>query len=101
MHGPPAAVITHIHLYHCDHLGTPLALIDPLGKIDWHIELDPWGSCIREYNPNHLHQPIRMQGQHLDEESGLFYNRHRYYDPALGRYIRPTNEHQFKSSSDR
>ncbi|WP_442855447.1 RHS domain-containing protein, partial [Delftia sp. ZNC0008] len=30
MHGPPAAVITHIHLYHCDHLGTPLALIDPL-----------------------------------------------------------------------
>ena len=87
MHGPPAAAITHIHLYHCDHLGTPLALIDPLGKIDWHIELDPWGNCIREYNPNHLHQPIRMQGQHLDEESGLFYNRHRYYDPALGRYI--------------
>ncbi|KFJ12528.1 RHS repeat-associated core domain protein [Delftia acidovorans] len=84
---PPAAAITHIHLYHCDHLGTPLALIDPLGKIDWHIELDPWGNCIREYNPNHLHQPIRMQGQHLDEESGLFYNRHRYYDPALGRYI--------------
>ncbi|MDC2862980.1 RHS repeat-associated core domain-containing protein, partial [Delftia sp. DT-2] len=64
-----------------------LALIDPLGKIDWHIELDPWGNCIREYNPSHLHQPIRMQGQHLDEESGLFYNRHRYYDPALGRYI--------------
>ncbi|WP_197065094.1 RHS repeat-associated core domain-containing protein, partial [Delftia sp. ZNC0008] len=60
---------------------------DPLGKIDWHIELDPWGNCIREYNPSHLHQPIRMQGQHLDEESGLFYNRHRYYDPALGRYI--------------
>lgn len=28
-----------------------------------------------------------MQGQHLDEESGLFYNRHRYYDPGLGRYI--------------
>jgi RHS repeat-associated protein len=28
-----------------------------------------------------------MQGQHFDEESGLHYNRHRYYDPAQGRYI--------------
>ncbi|WP_326839129.1 RHS repeat-associated core domain-containing protein [Rahnella laticis] len=28
-----------------------------------------------------------MQGQHYDEESGLHYNRHRYYDPAPGRYI--------------
>jgi RHS repeat-associated protein len=28
-----------------------------------------------------------MQGQHYDEESGLHYNRHRYYDPTLGRYI--------------
>ncbi len=30
---------------------------------------------------------IRMQGQHLDEDLGLFYNRYRYYDPKLGRYI--------------
>ena len=28
-----------------------------------------------------------MQGQHYDEETGLHYNRHRYYDPMLGRYI--------------
>ncbi|UHM92582.1 RHS repeat-associated core domain-containing protein [Rahnella victoriana] len=34
-----------------------------------------------------MYQPIRMQGQHYDEESGLHYNRHRYYDPTLGRYI--------------
>ncbi|MGB7800474.1 RHS repeat-associated core domain-containing protein, partial [Buttiauxella sp.] len=32
-------------------------------------------------------QPLRMQGQQIDEESGLHYNRHRYYDPAQGRYI--------------
>ncbi|VTQ53620.1 RHS repeat-associated core domain [Campylobacter jejuni] len=42
-----------VHLYCCDHLGTPLALIN-------------------------------QQGQHYDEESGLYYNRHRYYDPTLG-----------------
>ena len=38
-------------------------------------------------NPLRMYQPIRMQGQHYDEESGLYYNRHRYYDPTLGRYI--------------
>ncbi|EOK6269252.1 RHS repeat-associated core domain-containing protein, partial [Escherichia coli] len=26
-------------------------------------------------------------GQQYDEESGLYYNRHRYYDPLQGRYI--------------
>ncbi|RJT20379.1 RHS repeat-associated core domain-containing protein, partial [Buttiauxella izardii] len=76
-----------IHLYHCDHLGTPLALVSTAGTVDWHITLDPWGNVLSEHNPQKLHQPLRMQGQQYDEESGLHYNRHRYYDPAQGRYI--------------
>ncbi|WP_442808225.1 RHS repeat-associated core domain-containing protein [Trinickia soli] len=28
-----------------------------------------------------------VQGQQFDEESGLHYNRHRYYDPAIGRFV--------------
>jgi RHS repeat-associated protein len=79
-----------IHLYHCNHLGTPVALINEQGSIDWAIELDAWGNTVNEYhaNPNHpIEQPIRMQGQQLDPESGLFYNRHRFYDPQLGRYL--------------
>ncbi len=73
---------------HCNHLGTPEALIaqDSL-ELVWQIELDPWGQPQREYNPNNMLQPIRMQGQQLDAETGLFYNRYRYYDPAGGRYI--------------
>ncbi|RJT19421.1 RHS repeat-associated core domain-containing protein, partial [Buttiauxella izardii] len=76
-----------IHLYHCDHLGTPLALVSTAGSVDWHITLDPWGNVLSEHNPQKLHQPLRMQGQQYDEESGLHYNRHRYYDPLQGRYI--------------
>jgi RHS repeat-associated protein len=79
-----------IHLYHCNHLGTPVALINEQGIVDWAIELDAWGNTVNEYhaNPNHpIEQPIRMQGQQLDAESGLFYNRHRFYDPTLGRYL--------------
>ncbi|MER2739127.1 RHS repeat-associated core domain-containing protein, partial [Escherichia coli] len=34
-----------------------------------------------------LQQLIRLPGQQYDEESGLYYNRHRYYDPLQGRYI--------------
>jgi RHS repeat-associated protein len=34
-----------------------------------------------------LKNPIRFQGQYLDEETGLHYNRFRYYDPAAGRFI--------------
>jgi len=53
-----------IHLYHCDHRGLP-----------------------NEDNPHNLEQLIRLPGQQYDEESGLYYNRHRYYDPLQGRYI--------------
>ncbi len=51
------------------------------------ITLDAWGNTLSEENPHQLHQPIRMQGQQYGEESGLHYNRHRYYDPTIGRYI--------------
>jgi RHS repeat-associated protein len=53
----------------------------------WRAEFDPWGNQVDGSNPLRMYQPIRMQGQHYDEESGLHYNRHRYYDPTLGRYI--------------
>jgi len=33
--------------------------------------------------------PIRFQGQWEDGESGLYYNRHRYYDPLTGQYLSP------------
>jgi RHS repeat-associated protein len=32
-------------------------------------------------------QPLRFLGQYFDSETGLHYNRARYYDPALGCYL--------------
>ncbi|WP_249221050.1 RHS repeat-associated core domain-containing protein, partial [Serratia rubidaea] len=31
--------------------------------------------------------PLRFQGQYFDAETGLHYNRYRYYDPQTGSYI--------------
>ncbi|PSZ12712.1 RHS element protein, partial [Escherichia coli] len=75
------------HLYHCDHRGLPLALISKDGNTAWSGEYDEWGNQLNEENPHHLHQPYRLPGQQYDEESGLYYNRNRYYNPLQGRYI--------------
>ncbi|ENL9211799.1 RHS repeat protein, partial [Escherichia coli] len=77
------------HFYHCDHRGLPLALISEDGNTAWRGEYDEWGNQLNEENPHHLHQPYRLPGQQHDEESGLYYNRHRHYDPLQGRYITP------------
>ncbi|EZC01881.1 hypothetical protein BY71_12045, partial [Escherichia coli O157:H7 str. K2324] len=76
-----------VHLYHCDHRGLPLALISEDGNTAWSGKYDEWGNQLNEENPHHLHQPYRLPGQQYDKESGLYYNRNRYYDPLQGRYI--------------
>ena len=78
----PPARIAH---YHTDHLGTPLMLTGQEGKVLWRASPDDW-SAVRD-EKGETDQPIRFQGQQLDEESGLHYNWRRYYDPATGRYI--------------
>ena len=78
---------TDCYFYHCNHLGLPEALIDRNGQVIWGAEYDPWGNVQTEHNPQQINQAIRLPGQYQDSETDLYYNRHRYYDPALGRYI--------------
>ncbi|MCU6432911.1 DUF4150 domain-containing protein [Undibacterium sp. Jales W-56] len=80
------AINDHIYYYHCDHLGTPLELSDTDGKIVWSARYKAWGRILR-YDVKDVAQPLRFQGQYEDEETGLYYNRHRYYDPDAARFI--------------
>nr|WP_284428032.1 RHS repeat-associated core domain-containing protein [Acidovorax sp. SUPP2522] len=75
----------------CDHLGTPIGLVDgngeKAGQVTWAASYGAWGEVREEYNPYRIEQNIRFQGQQLDAETGLHYNRFRYYDPNIGQYI--------------
>ena len=69
-----------------DHLGTPLELYDQAGIQTWQAQLDSYGA-VRQGRGKPQDCPFRYQGQYEDTETGLYYNRFRYYDPAVGTYI--------------
>ena len=80
-----------IAFYQCDHLGTPQELTDCEGQVAWSAQYKAWGQAkeaisTAAYKAG-IRNPIRFQGQYFDEETGLHYNRHRYYDPLSGRFV--------------
>ncbi|SEF08837.1 RHS repeat-associated core domain-containing protein [Pseudomonas palleroniana] len=74
--------------YQLDHLGTPQELTDNEGEIVWSAHYRAYGEIAR-LDACKIDNPLRFQGQYCDAESGLHYNRHRYYNPDIGRYLTP------------
>ncbi|MFK9007799.1 RHS repeat-associated core domain-containing protein, partial [Pseudomonas pergaminensis] len=74
--------------YQLDHLGTPQELTAPDGEIVWSAHYRAYGEISR-LDIGKVDNPLRFQGQYFDQESGLHYNRHRYYNPDVGRYLTP------------
>jgi RHS repeat-associated protein len=68
-----------------DHLGTPIALLDDTGTPTWNADLTTWGDLTLTTGES-WHCPFRWPGQYEDPETGLHYNRFRYYDPDSGQY---------------
>ena len=90
-HIPVAKLLGHERLsIVCDYLGVPVAMFDAAGRKVWAAELDSRGA-VRE-RPSELQAadphacPFRWPGQYEDAETGLYYNRFRYYDPEAGQY---------------
>ncbi|WP_227106707.1 RHS repeat-associated core domain-containing protein [Chromobacterium rhizoryzae] len=88
---PEPSEPTAVYYYHTDHLGTPQALTDEQGALALEMDYQAWGQA-REIiadaaSKAGIRNPFRFQGQYQDQESGLHYNRHRYYDPEIGRFI--------------
>ena len=67
-------------------MGTPVQAYDEDGQKIWEVELDIYGK-IRRLSGAKDFIPFRYQGQYEDVETGLYYNRFRYYDPEIGAYV--------------
>lgn len=74
-----------VYHYHCDPLGTPRRLTDNTGQVVWEADYNAFGQaqlCVEE-----ISNPLRFPGQYCDAETGMHYNRFRYYSADLGRYL--------------
>ncbi|KAB0503562.1 RHS repeat-associated core domain-containing protein [Pseudomonas lini] len=74
--------------YQLDHLGTPQELTDYSGQIMWSAKYRAYGN-LATLDIAEIDNPLRFQGQYFDGETGLHYNRNRYYNPGTGRYLTP------------
>jgi RHS repeat-associated protein len=80
-----------LHYVVSDHMGTPRELLTEDGNVVWANRLSTWGAGNLWRRPaandGNVSCNLRFAGQYADEESGLHYNRHRYYDSETGQYL--------------
>ena len=59
---------------------------DDKGNVVWQADYDIYGN-LRNLHGSRQFIPFRQLGQYEDRETGLYYNRFRYYEPNTGLFI--------------
>ncbi len=72
-----------------DLAGAPTELLTAEGAVVWQRTASLWGLPLTSDATGPADCPLRFPGQYHDEETGLDYNLHRYYDPQTARFISP------------
>lgn len=88
LHGPRVdelIVDSRGYCYQADGLGSVVNLTDNSGAKTASYDYKAFGS-IRNQSGS-VPNPWLFTGRQFDFESGLYYNRNRYYNPAVGRFI--------------
>ena len=62
-------------------------MFDADGNQTWSVDYDIYGKIRKQDIGNAIDCPFRYQGQYEDDETGLYYNRFRYYSAEEGNYI--------------
>ena len=75
-----------LHYAVTDTVGRIQELLTEDGAIAWRGRQHLWGR-EESANDDNLSCRLRFPGQYEDAESGLHYNRFRYYDTETGQYI--------------
>jgi RHS repeat-associated protein len=68
-----------------DHIGTPVLMADTEGRTRWSATTSIYGE-LSDLEGDRYACPFRWPGQYEDAETGLYYNRFRYYDPDSGQF---------------
>ncbi|HKX28911.1 MAG TPA: DUF6531 domain-containing protein [Blastocatellia bacterium] len=87
----PCALIDRgrsIYYYNNYQNGSPQSLLDVSGAIVWSAASTVLGGSERVERAR-IDNPLRLQNQYYDAETGLHYNRHRYFDPQTGQFVSP------------
>ena len=74
------------YYYLLDGLGSTIGLVDSSGKIAVSYSYDGFG---RLFTTSTLANPYTFTGRPYDAKSGLYYDRGRYFDPQIGRFLSP------------
>ena len=77
---------TEYYYYHNDHIGTPQKVTSVSGAVVWSSKYSSFGEASIDVGT--VTNNLRFPGQYYDQETGLHYNYHRYYNSATGRYLR-------------
>ncbi len=64
----------------------PHTLVVSNGTVVWSGTYDAYGNCVVDAVCS---QQSACPVSTADEETGLYYNLNRYYDPKTGRYLQP------------
>jgi RHS repeat-associated protein len=72
--------------FHADGLGSITSLSSAAGSIANTYTYDSYGNLTA--STGSLTNSFRYTGREFDSETGLYYYRARYYDPAAGRFLR-------------
>ncbi|WP_245228264.1 RHS repeat-associated core domain-containing protein, partial [Xanthomonas bromi] len=71
--------------YHSDPNGCPTRLTAVSGNLVWAAAYSAWG--IVDIFLSVVENNLRFQGQYCEIETGMHYNRFRYYDATLGNFV--------------
>ena len=71
--------------YHQDGLGSVTDLTDNTGATAKSYSYDAYGTLVDQTGT--LDQPYTYTGRELDQETGLYYYRERFYDAQTGRFL--------------
>jgi len=74
-----------LYWIHGDHLGSTAITTDDSGVKESELRYYPYGSD--RYSWETTPTAYKFTGQMLDESTGLYFYKARYYDPSLGRFI--------------